>query len=49
VQRQRIIAPVTLAPDSLEAAAVAAELAAALEAELLLVGIAPVVPARSVA
>jgi nucleotide-binding universal stress UspA family protein len=44
VQRQRIIAPVTLAPDSLEAAAVAAELAAALEAELLLVGIAPVVP-----
>jgi nucleotide-binding universal stress UspA family protein len=44
VQRQRIIAPVTFAPDSLDAATVAAELAAALEAELVLVGVAPVVP-----
>jgi nucleotide-binding universal stress UspA family protein len=42
--RVRIIAPVTFADDSLEAAAVAADLAAALCAELVLAGIAPVVP-----
>jgi nucleotide-binding universal stress UspA family protein len=41
---RRIIAPVTFAHDSLEGAAVAAELAAALGAELLLAGIAPVAP-----
>jgi len=41
---QRIIAPVTFAHDSLEAAAVAAELAAALGAEIILAGIAPVAP-----
>ncbi len=42
--RQCIIAPVTFAHDSLEAAVVAAELAAALGTELVLAGIAPVVP-----
>jgi nucleotide-binding universal stress UspA family protein len=42
--RQCIIAPVTFAHDSLEAAAVAADLAAALGGELVLAGIAPVVP-----
>jgi nucleotide-binding universal stress UspA family protein len=42
--RQRVIAPVTFAHDSLEAAAVAADLAAALGAELVLAGIAPVAP-----
>jgi nucleotide-binding universal stress UspA family protein len=41
---QSIIAPVTLAHDSLEAAVVVAELAAALGAELVLAGIAPVAP-----
>jgi hypothetical protein len=41
---RRIIAPVTFAHDSLDGAAVAAELAAALGAELLLAGIAPVAP-----
>ena len=39
---RRIMAPVTFADDSLEAAEVAAQLAAALGAELVLVGIAPV-------
>ena len=38
---RRIMAPVTFADDSLEAAEVAAQLAAALGAELVLVGIAP--------
>jgi nucleotide-binding universal stress UspA family protein len=42
--RQRVIAPVTFAHDSLEAAAVAADLAAALGAELVLAGISPVAP-----
>jgi nucleotide-binding universal stress UspA family protein len=42
--RRRVIAPVTLAHDSLEAAAVAADLAAGLGAELVLAGIAPVAP-----
>jgi nucleotide-binding universal stress UspA family protein len=37
----RIIAPITFATDSLEAASVAAELAASLGAELVLAGIAP--------
>jgi nucleotide-binding universal stress UspA family protein len=41
---ERIIAPVTFALDSREAAAVAAELAVALGAELVLAGIAPVAP-----
>ncbi len=41
---RRIIAPVTFAHDSLESAAVAAELAGSLGAELLLAGIAPVAP-----
>lgn len=41
---ERIVVPVTFAPDSLEAAAVAAELAVALDAELVLAGIAPVAP-----
>jgi nucleotide-binding universal stress UspA family protein len=41
---RRIIAPVTFAHDSLEGAAVAAELAVALCAELVLAGIAPVAP-----
>jgi nucleotide-binding universal stress UspA family protein len=41
---RRIITPVTFAHDSLEGAAVAAELAAALGAELVLAGIAPVAP-----
>lgn len=41
---ERIIAPVTFAHDSLEAAAVGAELAGALGAELVLAGIAPVAP-----
>jgi hypothetical protein len=41
---ERIIAPVTFALDSLETAAVAAELAVALGAELVLAGIAPVAP-----
>jgi nucleotide-binding universal stress UspA family protein len=40
---RRIIAPVTFAEDSLEATAVAAELAMALGAELVLAGIAPLV------
>jgi nucleotide-binding universal stress UspA family protein len=40
---RRIIAPVTFAEDSLEATAVAAELAVALGAELVLAGIAPLV------
>jgi nucleotide-binding universal stress UspA family protein len=40
----RIIAPVTLAEDSLEAVAVAATLAQGLRAELVLVGIAPLAP-----
>jgi Universal stress protein family len=44
---RRVIAPVTFAHDSLEAAAVAAELAAALGAELVLAGIAPVAPLES--
>jgi nucleotide-binding universal stress UspA family protein len=44
MNRQRVIAPVTFAHDSLEAAAVAADLAAALGAELVLTGIAPVAP-----
>jgi nucleotide-binding universal stress UspA family protein len=39
-----IIAPITFAPDSLQAAAVAAELAAELGAELVLAGIAPLAP-----
>jgi nucleotide-binding universal stress UspA family protein len=47
VTPRRIIAPVTLAHDSLEATVVAAELAAALGAELLVVGIVP--PAAPVA
>lgn len=42
--RQRVIAPVTFAHESLEAAAVAADLSAALGAELVLAGIAPVAP-----
>jgi nucleotide-binding universal stress UspA family protein len=42
--RRRVIAPVTFAHDSLEAAAVAADLAAGLGAELVLAGIAPVAP-----
>jgi nucleotide-binding universal stress UspA family protein len=41
---QTIIAPVTLAVDSLEAAATAAAFAAALGAELVLAGITPLVP-----
>lgn len=41
---QTIIAPVTLAVDSLEAAATAATFAAALGAELVLAGITPLVP-----
>jgi nucleotide-binding universal stress UspA family protein len=41
---QRVIAPVTFAHDTLEAAAVAADLAAALGAELVLAGISPVAP-----
>lgn len=40
---RRIIAPVTFAEDSLEATVVAAELAVALGAELVLLGIAPLV------
>jgi nucleotide-binding universal stress UspA family protein len=39
-----IIAPITLAADSLDAAAVAARLAASLGAELVLAGIAPLAP-----
>lgn len=39
-----IIAPITFAPDSLQAAAVAAELASDLDAELVLAGIAPLAP-----
>jgi nucleotide-binding universal stress UspA family protein len=39
----RMIAPITFADDTLEATVVAAELAAALGAELVLVGIAPLV------
>jgi nucleotide-binding universal stress UspA family protein len=42
-----IIAPITLAADSLVAAATAAAFAAALGAELVLVGIAPVAPPAS--
>jgi nucleotide-binding universal stress UspA family protein len=41
---KRVIAPVTFAHDTLEAAAVAADLAAALGAELVLAGISPVAP-----
>ena len=41
---KRVIAPVTFAHDSLEAAAVAADLAAALGAELVVAGISPVAP-----
>jgi nucleotide-binding universal stress UspA family protein len=41
---RRLIAPVTFADDSLEAAAVAASLAAALDGELILAGIAPLAP-----
>jgi nucleotide-binding universal stress UspA family protein len=40
----RIVAPVTFAEDSLEAVAVAATLAAAVGAELVLAGIAPLAP-----
>jgi nucleotide-binding universal stress UspA family protein len=42
--RVTAIAPITLATDSLAAAAVAARLAASLRAELVLVGIAPMAP-----
>jgi nucleotide-binding universal stress UspA family protein len=41
---RRIVAPVTFAHDSVEAVAVAADLAAALDAELVLAGIAPMAP-----
>jgi nucleotide-binding universal stress UspA family protein len=41
---KRIIAPITLAADSLDAAAVAARLAASLGAELVLAGVAPLAP-----
>jgi nucleotide-binding universal stress UspA family protein len=44
MNHHRIIVPVTFAHDTLEAAAVAAELALALGAELVLAGIAPVAP-----
>lgn len=41
---KRLIVPVTFAEDSLEAVAVAARLAVALDAELVLAGIAPLAP-----
>jgi nucleotide-binding universal stress UspA family protein len=45
--RRRIIAPVTFGHETLEATVVAADLAAALGAELLLVGIVPLAPPDS--
>jgi nucleotide-binding universal stress UspA family protein len=49
VTYRRIIVPVTLATDSLEGAAAAAELAARLDAELILAGVAPLVPSGPLA